>query len=400
MAKKRRERTDEEEINFKMPKFNEEEFLKKERRNIKTLFLSFLFGFIISVISFGFWILLEESSFRGALILLLGIFNASWLRYLFFRLNIDLTDFGRKGWFGSYATYFFTWLIMLIILINPPFYDNEAPHIEVVALPGMQESGGTVNIVAHIVDNVGIKKQGISFTLSYPDGTNHSPDFTFENNIFSCVYENTDNIMGNYSFKIKATDINGHTTNANGFFEYNNSALEITSSRFSDIRSGDSIIINANKKISNENFRVYYRINNGSEINVNRKDKDNKEKYETTAEFEGWKENTNLAVKVYAEAIHYFENLNQEFSNIVEDTTNYNFSTGNDSNIGSEPVLLAYNCSLAATKQSQESNTINYSLPCPRKVSVPGFELLLFIVSLVIVVLIFKYRRKDRRIKT
>ena len=42
MAKKRKEKTDEEEIDFKLPKFDEEKFLKKERRNIKTLFLSSL----------------------------------------------------------------------------------------------------------------------------------------------------------------------------------------------------------------------------------------------------------------------------------------------------------------------------------------------------------------------
>ena len=41
MAKKRREKTDEEEIDFKIPKFDEEKFLKRERRNIRTLFISF-----------------------------------------------------------------------------------------------------------------------------------------------------------------------------------------------------------------------------------------------------------------------------------------------------------------------------------------------------------------------
>ena len=59
MAKKRKEKTDEEEIDFKLPKFDEEKFLKKERRNIKTLFLSSLLGLIIALISFGFWTLLS-----------------------------------------------------------------------------------------------------------------------------------------------------------------------------------------------------------------------------------------------------------------------------------------------------------------------------------------------------
>ena len=114
MAKKRKEKTDEEELDFKLPKFDEKKFLNKERRNIKTLFLSFLLGLIIAIVSFSFWTLLSGSGLRWELVLLLGVFNASWLKYLFTRLNIDLTDFGRKGWFGSYAIYFFTWLIVIM----------------------------------------------------------------------------------------------------------------------------------------------------------------------------------------------------------------------------------------------------------------------------------------------
>ena len=36
-------------------------------------------------------------------------------------------------------------------------------------------------------------------------------------------------------------------------------------------------------------------------------------------------------------------------------------------------------------------------LPHPRSVSAPGFEIILFLVSLGVVVLVFKKRKKDRR---
>lgn len=398
MAKKRKEKTDEEEIDFKLPKFDEEKFLKKERRNIKTLFLSSLLGFIIALISFSFWTLLSGSELRWELVLLLGVFNASWLKYLFTRLNIDLTDFGRKGWFGSYAIYFFTWLVVLIILVNPPFYDDETPHVETAILPGMQEIGRTVVIAAHIIDNVGIEKSGIEFTLTDPNGTTYTPEFTFVNSIFRYIYENSDNLLGECAFTLKVTDVNGLITETNGVFEYSNDALSITSSRFDDIRSGDAIVIKADEKISNENFRVYYCINNGSEINVDREDEGDKEEYETSTEFEGWSENSNMTVKIYAEAIHYFKNVIEKFSNIVEDTPSYNFSTETDSNIGSEPVLLTYNCTLASLQQDQKEGTINYELPCPIKVgTTPGFEVAIFLISLFIVALIFKYRKKDKK---
>ncbi len=64
MAKKRKEKTDEEELDFKLPKFDEEKFLKKERRNIKTLVISFLLGLIIAIISFSFWTLLSGKGMR------------------------------------------------------------------------------------------------------------------------------------------------------------------------------------------------------------------------------------------------------------------------------------------------------------------------------------------------
>jgi hypothetical protein len=385
MAKKRKEKTDEEEFDFKLPKFDEEKFLNKERRNIKTLFISFLFGFVIALISFGFWILLSGSTFRWELILLLGVFNIPWIKYLFLKLDIDLTDFGRKGWFGSYAIYIFTWLIVLILLVNPPFYDEEKPSVDIVALPGMQEPGGTVNIVAHIVDNVDIENQGIDFTLIYPNGTILSPEFTFKNNIFRYTYENPDNISGEYTFTLTATDVNGHKKEINRTFEYSEDALKIISSRFTDIRSGDAIIINADKKISLENFRVFYRINNGTEINVDRKDNNDREKYETVAEYEGWSENSNVTIKVFVKVSHYFINVNENFTNTLEDTTEYKFSTGSDSNIGTEPVL--------------KNNELNYNLPYPRITPVtPGFEVMLFILSLFVVALIFKYRKKDKKI--
>lgn len=385
MARKRKEKTEEEEIDFKFPKFDEEKFLKRERRNIKTLFISFIFGLIIALISFGFWSLLSGSIFRWELILLVGVFNSPWLKYLFLKLDIDLTDFGRKGWLGSYAIYFFTWLVILIILVNPPFYDEEKPLVDIIVLPGMQEPGGTINIFAKIVDNVGIEKQDIDFAITDPNGTDISPEFTFENSIFRYAYENSNNISGEYTFSLIATDVNGHKNEINGTFEYSEEALKIISSRFSDIRSGDAITIKADEKISTESFRIYYRINNASEINVDRKDVEDNEKYETVAEYDGWLENSNVTVEIYAEVSYYFSNINENFTNTIKDTKKYEFSTGSDSNIGAEPALKV--------------NELSYALPRPNITPVtPGFEVAIFIASLIAVALIIKFRKKDKKI--
>ena len=142
---------------------------------------------------------------------------------------------------------------------------------------------------------------------------------------------------------------------------------------------------------------MYYCIDNGSEINVDRKNVDDKEKYETSVEYEGWAENTNVTVNVYVEASHYFVKIDEKFSNIVTDATTYNFSTGSDSSIGDEPILVEHNYTLELLQKDQLPNTLNYKLPHHTEFGVPGFELLIFIISLIVVVLIFKYRKKDRR---
>lgn len=396
MAKRRKEgAVEEEQLDFQIPKFDEEAFIKKERRNIKTLFIAFLFGLLIAVICFGFWVLLEGSFLRWELVLLVGVVNSIWIKYLFLKLNIDLTDFGRKGWLSAYATYFLTWILLLIVLVNPPIYDGESPHIEAVALPGMQEPGGTVLIVATIVDNVGVNSAGVTFTITDPNGTILTPEFSFENNILRYTYQNPSGQLGTFNYTLLVSDVNNRKSSSTGSFTYATDALEIISSRFTGIMSGDAITIKADEHISPENFRVYYTIEDGSELNVNREQAADEEKYETSAEFEGWTANATMTVQVYAEASHYFLNNPEQFSNTVRDTTEYLFTTSNDQNIGTEEPLVEYNYSRAA--KDQLPNTLNYQLPYPRSIgATPGFEVIVVLLAVVAVVFLFK-RKKDKK---
>jgi hypothetical protein len=322
--------------------------------------------------------------------------NSIWIKYIFIQLNIDLTDFGRKGWLTSFATYFFTWLLVLIVLVNPPFYDAEAPHVEVVALPGMQEPGGTIFFVAYIVDNVGVDKAGINFMITDPNGTMFTPEFTYENNILRYTYENPSDMLGTYNYTVIVSDVKNLKTTITGSFTYATDALEIISSRFTGIMSGDAITIKADDQISNENFRVFYRIENGSDINVDRKDINDKEKYDTTAEFKGWSPNSTVTVNVYAEARHYFINNPEKFSNTITDARQYTFSTANDQNIGTEAPLVEWNYTLSLLHQSQLPNTLNYALPYPYSSgSTPGFEVVILVLAIIVVVFLFKRKKND-----
>ena len=412
MAKRRKEKDEEEDKPFKIPKFDEKAFLKRERRNIKTSFISFLFGGFMALICFGFWLLMgNDVPLRWELVFLVGIVNAVFLRYIFQRFKIDITDFGRKNWFGSYAIYFFTWLIVFIVLVNPPFYDDELPRVDIAILPGIQEPGGDIVIVAKITDNVDIDKESIHIEIYDPnDNKTELKPSEFDNDDIIAIfnYENPEDLIGDFNFVITAFDSSGLVRNKRGSFVYKESVMDITSSRFINITSGDDITIEVDDGFSSENFRVYYKLDDGEEISVNRKYKDIKAEYVTSPEYKGWAEFSNYNMSLFVEVSYYFESVLEKYSNIIEHTETYNFSTTQGSSIGEEDPPVPWNWSKSYDKNRKE-NLLNYDkysnskdikdqvlLPYPYKVQAPGFELIVFLISLAVVLLIFKKRKKNR----
>ena len=399
MAKRRKEEGEQEEqVDFQIPKFDEQAFMKRERRNIKTLFISFLFGLLLAVICFGFWVLLVGSFLQWELVLLVGVINMVWIRYIFLRLHIDLADFGRRGWLYSYATYFFTWLLVLLILVNPPFYDTESPHVELAVLPGVQVPGGTIYFAAHIIDNVGMNTQGMRLAITDPNGTTTMAQFTYQHNILRYNYSNQQGTLGVFQYVLTAPDVNGHTTSVSGSFMYEKDALSIISTIPTSIKSGDVITIKADEKISAQGFRVYYRIDNGPELNVSRKDAASKDKYDTSPEYQGWTSDSVHNLRVYAEAIYYFANNPARFSNTVEDPTNYTFATANDPNIGTTTPLVEWNITLYLLHKSQLPNTVNYQVPYAySQAATPGFEVLAALIALIVAVLLVRRKKSKRK---
>jgi len=401
MAKKRREKDEEEDIDFKIPKFDEQKFIQKEKRNARTLFFSFLMGLFIGLISFGFWVLLTESSswIAWPLVLLFGVMNAFWLRYVFHKFNIDFKEFGRKEWISAYAIYFFSWLLVLVIMVNPPFYDGENPRIELTFLPTVQELGGTVLVVAQIADNVAVEKEDITFSLTDPEGNTTQPSFTYENTILQYLFTNPKNLTGIFTVTLTATDVNGRKNNdfSNVTFEYNTDALDINAPKYVGLDSDDDIEIQAREDLAYMNFLVYYTLDNGDPIYPDRDNANDRTEYQTSPQFEGWEQETNHTMHVYAEVMYYFIGDPVKYSNIVMDSDTYNFSTVADVDIGDDPSPLVYNCTAALLGQEQPENTINYPLPCPIQIQTPGFELILFLAALVITAIMLKRRRNGRQ---
>ena len=378
MAKRHKDKEDkEEELDFKLPKFNEEEFIKKEREKIKATFIAFIFGIVIAFITFGFWILLAYSPFQWMLTFLFGLFTAAWLRYLFMRLNIEEKILERKGMFTSYAIYFLTWLFVLIILVNPPIYDGEAPSIQHVALPDMQEINGTVKILAHVADNSRIQNDEVAFTLSFNGSTLIDDIFTLDdNNIFSYEFTNPDKNLGTYTYTLEAADPNGHTTKINGSFDYDDDVIKVPVPSGSDVYPGKLISYADDIKIDVKATVdwVYYTVD-GNIVNVTNEQGGY---YVTTPEYKGWIKNSIDTVHVFAKKIYYFENIPIAFNNSIVDTTTYYFNVSNDNEIGQKDIPVP-------------------TLPQPRMVSVPGFEAYMIIVALAASILIFKYKKNHNK---
>jgi hypothetical protein len=125
MAKKRRKQIEEEEsYEFQMPEFDEEEYLRKEIRETKTLFITFFYASMIGVASWGLRFVDLASS------VLLGFIAIVFLRHIYplFKINTALLE--KKQWGTNIIFYIFTWILIWIILTNPPFSDFQSPLIK------------------------------------------------------------------------------------------------------------------------------------------------------------------------------------------------------------------------------------------------------------------------------
>jgi len=381
MAKRRKEKDEDEDKSFKIPKFDEKAFLKRERRNIKATVIAFLFGILMALVCFGFYITMSSNDPRWILVLLVAIFSASFLRYIYVKIKLDMTDFTNKNWFSSFAIYLFTWMVILIVLVNPPFYDDEAPNMDVSILPQMQELGGTVKIVAKITDNAGINKENLALSITHPDGTVITPNFEYKNNILRYTFESPDELSidtQTYNYKIVASDNNDKKTEKTGTFSYSNRTITL-----GDPFSGDEVRAATTIKFSIEPDvnRAYYTVNDGKKIYMN--NSNDPVYYESAPRFEGWPQENNITVSVNVKArvVHYFENCKENFNNTIVDTETYTFKIDPDQDVDNLGI----------------AKSVASPLPKPHYISAPGFETLVFIISLIAVVLIFKYRKKDRR---
>jgi hypothetical protein len=127
MAKKRRkDKVEPDEYEFRPPEFKEDEFLKKELTDTRTAGLTIVYAAAFGVIA-GAISLNGAYVGIGFLAALAGMFTLKW----FYKLaKVDISGFGKKNWVGSIGSFFFTFLAVWVLLLNMPFSDHADPTVD------------------------------------------------------------------------------------------------------------------------------------------------------------------------------------------------------------------------------------------------------------------------------
>ena len=356
MAKRRKVS---EEFDFKFPEFDEKKYIDRERRNTKVVITTFIFSVVIALISRYLWAGMDKN-IRWPLIFLFALFMIPFL-YSIIRKIVDVSDYEKKNWFATYLSYLITWVVILIILVNPPFYDGTAPMVDYCILPIYQEPGGTVKVAAYIADNSGLKN--VNLSVEEPGGEIVYPSHTTYEGLYIWEYKNSKNLMGRFNITITAEDTTGNRKVVKDSFWYSEDAIALAyPDNGSKVNHATPIRFEI-KELSKENFLTYYIVD-GHKINLTRSNN----LYETSPIYEGWEKGKNVTLVVKAEVMHYF--YDKKVNNTVSDSSVYVFPTdSNDNSIGTE-----------------KPPEFKEKLPSPRPRAItPGFEILVAVLSLILV---------------
>jgi len=130
MAKKRKkDKEEKEDYEFRPPEFDEKEFLKKEISDTRTAVLTIVYASVFGIIA-GVITLLGPG-FAGAAFLV-GIAGMFVLKYAYPIMKVDISGFQKKNWLGNLGAYFFTFLAVWVLLLNMPFSDHASPDVEAI----------------------------------------------------------------------------------------------------------------------------------------------------------------------------------------------------------------------------------------------------------------------------
>lgn len=145
MAKKRKkDKAEKEEYEFRPPDFDEKEFLRKELSDTKTMIWTVAYACVFGLVA---GVLMLANTDLLGVAFMIGIAGIISLRYFYPLIKVDTKAFQKKNWLGNIATFFFTFLAIWVLVLNVPFTDHAKPGIE--------------NIIVWVSD--GVEVRGIEY---------------------------------------------------------------------------------------------------------------------------------------------------------------------------------------------------------------------------------------------
>lgn len=215
MARKKRKR--EEEYEFKLPEFDEVEFMRKEVEAAKAAIATIFYALLVGVASYYLSLLGV-----AALAAPVGFAALYGLKYLYPLLKLDMSKFDKKAWAGNGAIFLFAWLAFWVLLLNPPFLDISPPVIQRAKVPGAQPefvangeqtmlslgTNSSFQVLVLVTDNVQVTRVEIILD----QGTPQAMRPTGEAGWFSFTVENADKRL--YTITVVAYDNQGLKSDA------------------------------------------------------------------------------------------------------------------------------------------------------------------------------------------
>ncbi|HEX9341397.1 MAG TPA: hypothetical protein VF992_09585 [Thermoplasmata archaeon] len=238
MARRKRK---EEEPDWVAPEFDEIGYMRREIQGARAAVATILWAVVGAIVAFLLF------SVSPALAFFAGIAVAFGLYFILPLFGIKIDAFQRKDWAGHGITYFFSWLAVWIILLNPPFGDFTDPTVQgisvspysagytgdlpcyvpvgsQVAVPMGSPSNTSIIVLFRATDNVGLASLHVNVTPASTTGfevswtllsgksqcVDHRPE-DYPAGTYNVTFDNT---ASSYTVAIVATDRAGHSTSA------------------------------------------------------------------------------------------------------------------------------------------------------------------------------------------
>jgi len=114
VSREKQKKDSEKEYVFKMPEFDEKEFMETEVRDALALLVIFAYGIFLAALCF----FIRDASGNFGIAFLIGLAAIYGFKPLLKVTKFDLSKFTKKNWIVYGFIYIFTWLAFWVVFMN------------------------------------------------------------------------------------------------------------------------------------------------------------------------------------------------------------------------------------------------------------------------------------------